>query len=58
MKVFHYLTALLFLLKALGAINISWLLVFTPSIIRVAIGLVVIVVALVIAIIAAIAENK
>lgn len=47
-KIFHALTAVLFLLKSLNVINVSWWVVAAPSLIALVVGLLIFVLALVI----------
>ena len=39
MKLFHFLTIVLFLLKVLNVVQISWFIVFLPSIISIGLGI-------------------
>lgn len=52
MKIFHFLTALLILLKVTNTIQISWLMVLAPSLITIALATLVMIACFVIAIIA------
>lgn len=48
MKIFHALTAVLFLLKSLGVISVSWWIVAAPSIIALSAGLLLLLVAMIV----------
>lgn len=50
MIIFHLLTAILFLLKVLGFISVSWLTVIAPSLITISISLLIYIFALIAAV--------
>lgn len=50
MKIFHALTAVLFLLKVLNMISVSWWVVAAPSLIALSAGLLLFLVAIIIAV--------
>lgn len=52
MKYFHLLTVILFLLKVLNVAQLTWVMVFLPSLIAIGVGLLLFIIAFILTVIA------